>query len=70
MEGLLYIPSVPFSLQHAPEEMAGLYKKHGYKTLKELMVATELFDMSEESTERGGVRVLYRLKPEWSLQKS
>lgn len=56
--------------QHAPEEMVGLKKKHGYKTLKELMVATELFDMSEESTERGGVRVLYRLKPEWKLQNS
>lgn len=56
--------------QHAPEEMVGLKKKYGYKTLKELMEATELFDIREESTERGGVRVLYRLKPEWTLQNS
>ena len=34
------------------------------------MVATELFDMKEESAERGGVRVLYRLKPDWTLQNS
>lgn len=56
--------------QHAPEEMVGLKKKYGHKTIKELMVATELFDMKEESTERGGVRVLYRLKPDWTLQNS
>lgn len=56
--------------QRAPEEIFGLKKKYGHKTLKELMVATGFFDITEEPTERGGIRVLYRLKPEWALQSA
>lgn len=47
----------------APEEMAALNEKYGHRTLKGLILATELFDILEEPTDRGGVRVLYRLKP-------
>jgi len=54
--------------QHAPEEIAVLKKKYGYKTLKGLLSATELFDITEESTDRGGIRVLYRLKPGRTLK--
>lgn len=46
-----------------PEEMRQLKIKWGYKTLKELVLATEYFDIIEEPTEKGG-RVLYRSKPE------
>jgi len=56
--------------KHAPEELAVLNKKYGHKTLKGLMLATELFDITEESTDRGGIRVLYRLKPEWTLKNA
>jgi len=50
--------------QHAPEEISALHDKHGHKTLKGLVLATELFDLCEEPTDRGGIRVLYRLKPD------
>lgn len=53
--------------QRAPEEMDVLKKRYGHKKLKGLILATELFDVSEEPTDKGGVRVLYRIKPEWIL---
>lgn len=48
--------------QNAHEEMKKLNTQYGYKKLKELILATELFDIKEEPTDKGGVRVLYRLK--------
>jgi hypothetical protein len=50
----------------APEEYALLKEKYGYKSLKALILATDIFDVSEEATEEGGVRVLYRLKSVWT----
>jgi len=45
-----------------------LKKRYGHKTLKGLILATELFNVDEEPTDKGGVRILYRIKPEWILQ--
>ena len=56
--------------RHAPEELVLLKEKHGYKSLKSLMLATEIFDIYEEETEKGGIRVLYRLKPGWKLSQA
>ncbi|NMF96163.1 hypothetical protein GPA27_01975 [Aromatoleum toluolicum] len=53
---------------HAPEETKALKERCGYKSLKALIVATELFDLVEEPTEKGGVRVFYRMKPGISLE--
>lgn len=47
-----------------PEEMANLKKRYGYKTLKEILLASELFAIESEVTKKGGIRVLYRVKPE------
>ena len=47
-----------------PDEMARLRTSYGYKTVKELIQAAELFDIKEEITKKGGVRVFYRPKPE------
>jgi len=47
-----------------PEEMGQLKNSWGYKTLKELILASEFFEIIEEPTEKGGIRVLYRPKPE------
>jgi hypothetical protein len=47
-----------------PRETWQLKSKYGYKTLKELMLASEFFDIIEEPTEKGGVRLLYRPKLE------
>lgn len=50
--------------QHAPDEISALHEKYGSKTMKALVLATELFELCEESTDGGGIRVLYRLKPD------
>lgn len=47
-----------------PDEMANLKKKYGYKTLKEIILACDLFELGTESTQKGGARLLYRIKPE------
>src|SRR5690606_12212651 len=43
------------------EEMAALKERYGHKTLKALMLASELFELTEEQTPKGGRRVLYKL---------
>jgi len=55
---------------HAPEELALLKKSYGHKSLKGFILATEMFDIYEEATKKGGVRVLYRLKPGWKLSNN
>ena len=47
-----------------PRELTELKNRHGYKKLKEAMLATEWFDISEEVTSKGWSRVIYRVKPE------
>ena len=56
--------------QQVPEEFANLKERFGYETVKELLQATEFFDMGEEPTKKGGVRILYRIKPDLSFEKS
>lgn len=56
--------AVNFTRQLVPKELANLEKRYGYKKLKELILATEYFDISEEPTDKGGIRVLYRIKPD------
>jgi hypothetical protein len=53
--------------QHAPEEIALLKERYNHNSLKSLILATELFDLYEEATKKGGIRVLYRLKSGWKL---
>jgi len=53
--------------KYAPEEIALLKERYGYKSLKALILATEMFDVYEEVIENGGIRVLYRLKSGWEL---
>lgn len=55
--------------KYAPEESALLKTKYGYKSLKALILATELFDIYEELTDKGS-RILYKLKPDWALSNA
>jgi hypothetical protein len=48
-----------------PGELEQLKSKWGYEKLKDLVLASELFDIAEESTEKCGSRLLFRSKPEW-----
>ena len=70
-DGWLVFQSVEqFIRQQIPEEFANLEKRFGYKTIKEILLATEFFDIAEEPTKKGGVRLLYRIKPDLSFEKS
>jgi hypothetical protein len=51
-----------------PEEISDVFKKYGHKTLKGLILATEIFEIKEEPMKKGGIQVLYRLKPGWTFQ--
>lgn len=53
--------------EHAPEEFDQMKEKHGYSSLKKLIQASEIFDIHEEATSKGGERILYRLKAGWEL---
>ncbi len=46
--------------QH-PDEVEHMKARYGYGKLKALLLATNLFDIYEESTSTGGVRPLYKL---------
>lgn len=48
--------------EHEPELMVGMNEIYGYKTLKALISASELFDVLEEPLQNGGNRALYRTK--------
>lgn len=49
--------------QYEPEEARQLKERYGYSTLKQVVIASQLFDVQDEPTEKG-VRTVYRLKAE------
>lgn len=70
-DGWTYLNTAGQVLQtQQPEELANFKKLYGYKSLKEIILAPQLFDFMEEKTEKGGVRVMYRLKEGWELSST
>ena len=51
-----------------PLELTDLRKRFGHRTLKHLLLATELFDVEEEPTPKGGTRTIYRINSRFELQ--
>ena len=47
-----------------PTELDGLLERYGHRTLKQLMVATGLFDIDDEPTPKGGSRTDLSDQPE------
>ncbi|MCD2451137.1 hypothetical protein GO003_012110 [Methylicorpusculum oleiharenae] len=45
------------------DELIWIKKRHGCKTLREIAEKSEYFEILEEATNKGGVRILYRVKP-------
>jgi len=67
-DGWTYLNTAGQVLQtQQPEELANFKKQYGYKSIKEIILATQLFDFMEEPTQNGGIRVLYRLQDGWEL---
>lgn len=50
-----------------PDELDHLLERYGHRTLKRLLLATELFDIEEEPTTGGGTRTIYRINPRFEL---
>ncbi len=46
------------------EDMAAMKAMYGYDKLKPLLLASEIFDVREDFPSKGGVRVLFKVKPE------
>ncbi len=51
-----------------PRELTDLSNRFGHRTLKNLLLATELFDVEEEPTPKGGTRTIYRINSRFELQ--
>ncbi|EHD0106481.1 OST-HTH/LOTUS domain-containing protein [Vibrio sp. 378] len=45
------------------DEADGMKERYGYKSLKKLLLATEMFEVVDEQTKRGGTIQLFRRKP-------
>jgi hypothetical protein len=56
--------------QREPEELEHMAEHYGQRTLKKLLQATELFDIEEELTPRGGSRTIFRINPRFQLEIS
>jgi len=54
--------------QNAPDQLKEVKKKYKCKTIKDLILMTEIFDFEEESTTKGGRRAIYRFKDGWGLE--
>jgi hypothetical protein len=54
--------SARYLRENLADDMDTVKKYHGCRTMKSLILTSELFDILEESTKNGGTRVLYRVK--------
>jgi len=50
-----------------PRELDDLAERFGHKTLKRVLLASELFDVIEEATSKGGTRTIYRNNSRYKL---
>ena len=51
-----------------PEELTQVSQRYGHRTLKKLLMSSDLFDIEEEPTPKGGTRTIYRINPRFELQ--
>ena len=54
--------------QNAPDQLKEARKKYQCRTLKDLILKTEIFDIDDEPTKNGGKRAIYRFKDGWKLE--
>ena len=52
--------------QNAPDQLKEVKKKYQCRTLKDLILKTEIFDVEDEPTPKGGRRAIYRFKDGWN----
>lgn len=54
--------------EREPQELTDLGKRFGHRTLKKLLLATELFDVEEGAMPKGGTRTVYRINARYELE--
>lgn len=54
--------------QNAPDQLKQVKKKYNCRTLKDLILKTDIFDVEDEPTPKGGRRAIYRIKDGWRLE--
>jgi len=59
-----------FIRQNIPEEVANLKERYGHKKLEGIILATEYFEIMEEQTDKGGIRLLYRIKHDLNIDEA
>jgi len=50
--------------KRVPHEVLKLKERYGHRTLKPILMASELFDVRERATAKGGTRTEFRIKPQ------
>lgn len=58
--------STRYLRENLADDLAKIKKDYGCKTMKSLVLTSEVFDILEETTKKGGTRLLYRAKPDLS----
>lgn len=58
--------STRYLRENLADDLAKIKQYEGCKTMKSLILTSELFDILEEPTKKGGTRLLYRAKPDLS----
>ncbi len=56
--------------QHAPDEYFAIKSRYHRKSLLDLILAAKVFNVREERTPNGNIRILYRIDPDWTLQSA
>lgn len=54
--------------QNAPDQLKEVKKKYNCRTLNELITKTEIFELEDEPTPKGGRRAIYRFRDGWKLE--
>jgi hypothetical protein len=58
--------SARYLRENLADDLAKIKKHYRCKTMKSLILTSEVFDILEEPTKKGGTRLLYRAKPDLS----
>lgn len=65
MDGWTYLAQAgDLAVKELPDEIKALKERYGFKTLKKLLIGSELFEIFDEPLVSGTFRTLYKLRPD------
>ena len=64
-DGWTYLATAgQIAARELPDDLRGLNSRYGFRTLRKLLIGSELFEVTDEPLATGGFRTLYRRKTE------